>query len=593
MTTQLIKSEDISVDGLFQSFYCVPDYQREYVWGTNQVEQLLTDIYGEMSLTDPNNAPEYFIGSIVVCPGEGGLLDLIDGQQRMTTVYIMLCAIRDRLHSLGEDDTSDLDLMIASSKRDASGIKQHRYRLDLQYKDSGDALVDIANKRAVEGQLTKSMSNIVNTHKVICESLEREFDDNVERISIFYGYLINKVRLIRIKTEDVAKALKIFETINDRGVGLNSMDLLKNLLFMKASQDQFTSLSDQWKRLQDTIFAMKEKPLRFLRYFVFSQYDVDLLREDEIYTWFSKNEPAVGYAKNPVGLVEELLKAATVYKFFREGKDQQGQPNRYLENMRFLGGQAARQHLILLMAGRHLDRELFDRLSQEVENLFFCYVITRAPTRDFERNFASWASRLKEIKSAEELSAFIASTFSKEKGELSGRFDDAMNRLSYGSLQLYRLRYVLAKLSQSVELQAYGENGTTCWLKNYVDGGFEIEHIFPQTPSAKALEEFGEISDPTITQNIGNLVLLEKSINGSLGASAYSEKSPVYAKSKLLLTKSLAERLSIGANTRIDRAVSSIEPYSEWNEENVLKRQSFIASLARDVWEMPEADPTS
>ena len=68
MTTQRFQSEGISVAGLFLSFYAVPDYQREYVWGTEQVEQLLNDILGEMSDTAPDQAPEYFIGSIVVCP---------------------------------------------------------------------------------------------------------------------------------------------------------------------------------------------------------------------------------------------------------------------------------------------------------------------------------------------------------------------------------------------------------------------------------------------------------------------------------------------------------------------------------------------
>ena len=88
MATQRIQSDDSSVASLFQSFYAVPDYQREYVWETEQVEQLLTDLREEMGDGAAPDAPEYFIGSIVVCPGPDGVLDLIDGQQRMTTLYI-------------------------------------------------------------------------------------------------------------------------------------------------------------------------------------------------------------------------------------------------------------------------------------------------------------------------------------------------------------------------------------------------------------------------------------------------------------------------------------------------------------------------
>lgn len=83
MTTPTIESQDLTIAGVLQSFYVVPDYQREYVWETDQVEQLLGDIFGELGTRYAGSAPEYFIGSIVVCPGDGGVLELIDGQQRM------------------------------------------------------------------------------------------------------------------------------------------------------------------------------------------------------------------------------------------------------------------------------------------------------------------------------------------------------------------------------------------------------------------------------------------------------------------------------------------------------------------------------
>lgn len=587
MTTQRIESQDISVAGLFQSFYAVPDYQREYVWSTEQVEQLLTDILGEMTGTDPEHSPEYFIGSIVVCPAQSGLLDLIDGQQRMTTLYVTLCAIRDRLLALGAANSAVLNSQIADASIDASGDEVRRYRLDLQYEDSGDALTRLADGKEIDRTGTLSMKNIANAHHVVTRFLNSEFSEDVAALRRFYGYLCNKVKLIRIQTEDVAKALKIFETINDRGVGLNSMDLLKNLLFMKASAGQFNQLKETWKDLQDTIFDMGEKPLRFLRYFIFSHFDVDLLREDEIYGWLSRNEATAGYGSDPIGFARELVSAAKAYRNFREGKDERGVGNRYLENMRLLGGSAARQHLILLLAGRHLSSDLFDRLASEVESLFFCYVITREPTRNFERNFARWATELRSISSTEDLDTFINRRFLNEKMKLSVRFDDAMGRLYYGTLQQYRLRYVLAKLTQYVELAAYGETEGTRWLQSYTSGGFEIEHIFPQKPDAKAAEEFGPIENPLVSQRLGNLVLVEKSINSSLGNRAYSEKRPIYLQSKLLLTRALSERPQVGTNTRIDRAVASIESFPTWTERDVLQRQRWLADLARSVWRIP------
>jgi len=592
MTVQKIDSEDLSVADLFKSFYAVPDYQREYVWGTDQVEQLLTDIIDEMSGQTSDQAPEYFIGSIVVCPGKNGVLDLIDGQQRMTTLYVSLCAIRDRLRELDAVESSVLKSQLADSSVDEIGEETFRYRLDLQYEDSGDAVVKLAEGQDIDGQMTGSMENIRNAHHVVKRFLMAEFGDDASSVKRFYGYLTNKVKLIRIQTEDVAKALKIFETINDRGVGLNSMDLLKNLLFMKTPPSKFNTLKDTWKELQDRIYDMGEKPLRFLRYFIFSHYDVDVLREDEIYGWLSKNEMIVGYGEDPIKFAKELEKAARAYASFRSGKNEAGDRNRYLDNMRLLGGQAARQHLILLLAGRHLAAPLFDRLAEEVENLFFCYVITREPTRNFERNFARWASDLRAVTSIKEFEAFISKRFDREKANLAVRFDDAIGRLTFNTLQQYRLRYVLAKLTQQIDLFAYGETEGTRWLETYVRGGYEIEHIFPQNPSQDALDEFGPHEDPEIAQRLGNLVLVEKSINASLGNRPYREKQRIYQQSKLLLTRALAERPKVGENTKIDRAVASIEPYENWNEKQISERQKALVSLARIVWGLPLKSPS-
>lgn len=406
MSDQTIQSQNIKVAEIFQAFYAVPEHQREYVWETGQVEQLLGDINSELAGSEPTKAPEYFIGSIVVCPGQNGVMELIDGQQRMTTLFITLCAIRDRLLELGVTPSGALDAQIAAASVDAAGNDPFRYRLDLQYEDSGDVLSRIAacTEYRMATARTRSVTNILNAYDVVLGFLRREFDEDVGSLKGFYGYLINKVKLIRTQTQDVAKALKVFETINDRGVGLDSMDLLKNLLFMKAGRNEFEELKKRWKELQDTIFAMGEKPLRFLRYYIFSRYDVEVLREDEIYGWLARNETLCGYAENPLRFAGELLAGAKAYRNFLGGADGSGAKNRFLENLQLLGGRAARQHLVLLLAARHLDRALFDRLASEVENLFFVYVITR----DFERNFARWAIELRKVRSELDLKSFVA-----------------------------------------------------------------------------------------------------------------------------------------------------------------------------------------
>ncbi|MGH8259570.1 MAG: DUF262 domain-containing protein, partial [Steroidobacteraceae bacterium] len=450
--------------------------------------------------------------------------------------------------------------------------------MELQYEDSKDVLVQIAEGTSTTtgAPLTLSMKNIRAAYQVARRFLNRSFGQDPRATRWFYGYLTNRVKLIRIQAEDVAKALKIFETINDRGVGLDAMDLLKNLLFMKAERDEFAKLKDVWKAIQDTLFGIGEKPLRFLRYYILSHYEADVLREDEIYAWFSDHESDIGFADAPLAFAHDLLESAKVYRHFFEGLDRNGAKSRYLENMKLLGGRAARQHLILLLAGRRLASAMFESLCREVENLFFCYVITREATRDFERNFALWAREIRMCKTQTDLDTVFRARFDEAKGELAVRFRNALEGLHADALQGYRLKYVLAKLAQHVELAAYGETEGTRWLSRFVDAGFEIEHIFPQNPSPEAREEFGLYSDPTVTGRLGNLALVEKPINAALGNRPFSQKRLVYPQSQLLLTHSIGAKPQVGRNTRIDKAVAKLDPYSTWHETAIHKRQAQL-----------------
>src|ERR1700719_255362 len=97
MTEHTIVSEDMTLRRVFQDFYKVPDYQREYVWAEagpkgergDEVEQLLKDIQREFESATKDDAPEYFIGTIVVCPSGQNVFELIDGQQRTTTAFLI------------------------------------------------------------------------------------------------------------------------------------------------------------------------------------------------------------------------------------------------------------------------------------------------------------------------------------------------------------------------------------------------------------------------------------------------------------------------------------------------------------------------
>lgn len=600
MSEQSIQSDDMTLKRVFQDFYRVPDYQREYVWGEvdpkgergDEVEQFLKDIHQEFENATKDSAPEYFIGTVVVCPAQDGVMDLIDGQQRTTTTFLALCAIRDVLSEQGNSVPDELRGQIAASTVDWQGVATHRLRLDLQYEDARGVLEEYGDGKGLKATSTgtRSIANLAGAYQTIREFLTTQFKEDPDGLRRFHGYFTNKVKLIRIQTSSVAKALKIFETINDRGVGLDAMDLLKNLLFMHASQAQFIKLKDLWKSVTDTIYGVREKPLRFLRYFVFSSFDSDgKLLEDEIYDWFVKNNTQTRVAADPVAFASKLLDAAKAYSCFVRGQNSVGSPEQGLINTRYLGGRAFRQHFILLLAGRHLAPHLFSKLALETENLIFVWLVTDTSTKDYERLIIDAAAKLRAVQTDQQFDGFVQAFFVPRKRDLSDRFHSILTRLQTGDMRAYRMRYILAKLTQHFDVLAYGGTGGHGLLSSYIDGKNDIEHILPDTPSIAALAEFGEAeADQDIIQRLGNLCLVEEAVNRALGNKPYSEKSVVYPSSQFLLTKCQAGHPVVGVADRITKTAQTIPTFPTWNRSSVEARQAYLARIARTVWGVPE-----
>lgn len=593
-----IESQDLTVGALFKDFYSVPDFQREYVWQREQVEKLLQDLYDEFydEKRTVIPGPEYFLGSIVVCKAEDGTFQLIDGQQRMTTLYLILCVIRDMLKELSASPSKVLDSQIADAATDPRTFEEvERFRVSLQYEDSEGVLDKIASGSTQLNAIpetTASVRNILSAYRNIHEFLTTNLDTDPKRLREFHGVLTTRVKLIRIVTPTVANALKVFETINDRGVGLNAMDLLKNLLFMKTSSRDYPRLKDRWKKLVDTLDSHGEKPLRFLRYYIMAHHEIDYrkgIREDEIYDWFVQHSSECGIDADPLGFLEKLIECAQAYANFLDSRDAHGNESRYLRNLALLGG-ALRQQYILLLAGRDLSSELFDRLCQAIENLIFCYIITREPTKTFERNFARWAADLRKVKTSEELDAFIAKYFVPDMSSRADRFDFAFRELAQNRIQQYRMRYILAKLTQYIEEKAWG-NPAYGNLDLYISKKVEIEHILPKNPRPDVRAAFDKPNEyDDYVGRLGNLTLLEKTINSSVSNGSFIEKLPGYRQSSFLLTKSLAEKPQVGSNTQLNRAVQDLIQFDKWDSAAIERRQQMLAKLARKVWGMPESD---
>lgn len=167
-----IQFTNLTLDSAFQKFYTVPDYQREYVWKEEQVEQLLADITEAFRA---NRSKDYFVGSVVVYPN-GKAFELVDGQQRMTTFFILLCVLKS-FYQINGVDTGIFEQCIHGTTVDDSGHPVSLYHLELQYEDTSSCLQMISKaKFPIEDKAATGKSNLLfNAANTIYKYILQQF----------------------------------------------------------------------------------------------------------------------------------------------------------------------------------------------------------------------------------------------------------------------------------------------------------------------------------------------------------------------------------------------------------------------------------
>ncbi|MCY2687570.1 DUF262 domain-containing protein [Salinimicrobium sp. TH3] len=586
-----------SIAKLEDYFFIVPDYQREYVWKPDdQVEQFIIDIENEF---DPN-APEqnsYFLGSIIIVKNKGKY-DVIDGQQRLTTIILALCALRDIMKDLDLDDIQQeyytkikkliSDFNLKSKKR--------QYRLELQYEESKDFLNKLVNSEPFEEDKTASIEKMESAYEKLFAHFEKYKEVSTEGLVDYAAYFLMNIELVIIESENLSSALKIFETINQRGAGLNAMDLVKNLLFGQANESDFEKIKSTWKDITNNLEACGEgqSPLRFLRYFLMSRYHDKIIREDTIYKWIISPEgkAATNYEKEPLKFAKELNRISKRYSDLVTAteymKDNGNYP--FVTNIGFINKYRSRQHLILLLAlDTKFGRTEIEYLAKQIESFFFYSNTIGIPAKNNERLFSQWSVKLRTVNDLDELKQVIEETMIPYLKEKLSEFKSVfMNLRHHAYNPLYRQRYFFRRLENTVRSKAQLP------LQGYEDvSGMQIEHILPQTPDNGHLpDEFEDKDDyHNFVYKLGNVTLLESQINqavnkfNKLTSNWFDLKQKEYRNSNLALTDLLDDEFEIGLNTALNRFKnSSGYIFSTWDKEAILKRQKILMDLAIDTW---------
>lgn len=591
-----------SISKLKDYFFLVPDYQREYVWKPeDQVEQFMIDIENEFDTDFSQSQSSYFIGSIIIVKNRDKY-EVVDGQQRLTTIMICLCAFRDLLEGK-ESELNSIQKKYFQSIADLlfdfdMETDQTKSRLELQYSESCDYL-----DKLIQGNVdaiiedTPSILKMKEAYNKIIEHLEVFLSNGIDQLTNFAKYFLTKIDLVVIESENLSSALKIFETINQRGAGLNAMDLVKNLLFSQTEESDFNDIKEIWKDIIKNLQECKEdqNPLRFLRYFLMARYHNGIMREDDIYKWIISPEGkrATKYETQPLTLAKELKSLSKRYsdlviatEWIRDGS---AFPN--TTNIGFINKYKSRQHLIMLLALKeNCDKSVIEYLAEQLESFFFYSSTLRIQAKNNERLLAGWALKVRGLSSVEDISNTLNDTMLPYLVEKIPQFKSEFKSLTQWVYNpLYRLRYVFGKIENTI-LQ---RSNLPLFSHDFINN-LQIEHIMPQTPKDGNIPvEFNDVDEyHGYVTRIGNITLLESTINQAVNNCNnltsdqwFKDKQHEYSNSALLSTKLLNHNFGVGVNTSVNRFKNDVNySFETWGKDSIEKRQNILLDLIFDTW---------
>lgn len=460
------------------------------------------------------------------------------------------------------------------------------YHLQLQYEEASNYLQLIHTGKERPERMTNSGYRLFAAYdRTVSFILERMPEFALQKK--FAAFLLYKTRFIQIETYDITDALKIFETINQRGVGLNPMDLLKNMIFRQVSRERFKELNLRWKEITSALESIGEKPLRFLRYFIMSNYDVKtaqdgVLREDHIYAWLSTNNSQCKYREKPFEFVSLMRENVNRYiAFLRPKSEEDG--DIYLRDIALLAGQSYKLHLVLLLSATRMEKPVLVRFKRIIESIVYYTVINRITTNMTEKAFVEWCPEIRKIKTSEDLDRFVSSFVLPKVKQWKTNNEQMFMNLGLNSMQQYRIKFILAKITAYIDAQRLGKNEVDS-LASYMDSHVEIEHIMPKSCLNKSAYGMDEESFEVYLSKLGNLTLLENSINKSIQRADYATKCVEYKKSKFYLTASISGLVDQGTNTAITRTNKKLSSWAEWNASSIEERQKVLYQLSEELW---------
>jgi hypothetical protein len=547
--------------------FFVPTHQRDYKWDNERVAKFYEDLVAAMDRGDRF----YFIG-LMVFMREGDRLRVLDGQQRLATAIIIFSAIRAWTGGSGGDIDTAGRIQYDFVGRAEYGEQKPEPKLVLnrnnddkfqKYVVHGSPLAELkaelrkTNKNHPNYQLLDSVQYI---HDCIAKEVEA-INDAKETAAYFaklIRFLRDSVMVVRLTVPNESNAFRVFETLNDRGMDLSAIDLLKNYLFGLAfdeSQECLNQMEHRWSQLTGTLTEYRQED--FLKVYWTSRHGRTQL--DRV---FDDVKESCKTSSSAVDLSIDLLEASEHYVALDSPGDPTWMPYPFevrelIRDLDIIGSKQVRP--VIMAAIKKFEIGAMERLLRLLETISVRWqLIGEERTGALEIQCAKlaqliWAGT---VNNGTDAFRAIQAIYLDDKQfqEKFANKDDMPNQKA-----VYLLRKI-ENYDRSIRLGASAKDLTP-------HPAITLEHILPKNPGDEWTAELA--ADPKFVEDcalrLGNMCLMPESRNRDAARWGFDRKKPLYDTSDLGTTKQVTE-------------------YDLWNRDAVEKRQVWLAARAVTVW---------
>ncbi len=295
--------------------YRIPPYQRPYSWEKANVEQLLDDVWEAYEAKDE----EYFIGSLITIEQDkDALYDVVDGQQRLTTLNLIFARLRDKVNEPAKSTLGNRVL----PRNELTG-EEETPRMTLRQKDQGFFRRHVLCGQEISTAMLRELEQHQDAPKIrIAENLQAVdaflADKDETTLKLFANYLLTKVYVVFVSTASLRSAYRLFNVLNARGMPLSNADLIKNMLFARLGDvtTKAEELDEQWLQLEETIGI--ERLDQFLAHHRSSVTAVKARK-----TLHEEYKPLIEASANPFEFLDEITASARNYlRILQNGFDE-------------------------------------------------------------------------------------------------------------------------------------------------------------------------------------------------------------------------------------------------------------------------------